>query len=190
MNHNHLRALFRLNLGSAILIWRLGAYISNLGAQSPQTLACWVLWTKDSLLSQPQNQRFFWPSASNPCRDLSLDEVPIVEAPPKWTQWPSLPSITCLPIVRIHFTARNKGHPPRPGRLFIVFLANLIWAHSHTTVYLVFGGSSNILKISFINSWNHSQLISIPHFPAKRILSYGFLKDFRAHGHITLCFAC
>lgn len=121
---------------------------------------------------------------------LSLAEVPILEAPPKWTQWPSLPSITCLPTVKIHFTARNKGHPPRPGRLFIVFLANLIWALSHTTVYLVFGGSSNILKISFINSWNHSQLISIPHFPAKRILNYRFLKDFRAHGHVILCSAC
>lgn len=40
MNHNLLRALLRLNWGSASLVWRLGACISNLGAQNPQTLAC------------------------------------------------------------------------------------------------------------------------------------------------------
>lgn len=40
MNHNLLRALLRLNRGLASLVWRLGACISNLGAQSPQTLAC------------------------------------------------------------------------------------------------------------------------------------------------------
>lgn len=40
MNHNLLRAWLRLNRGSASLVWRLGTCISNLGAQSPQTLAC------------------------------------------------------------------------------------------------------------------------------------------------------